>query len=73
MINPLLEISWEDVRLLSVEGSEISITLKNETKRIKFETAKHLNDAFGEWCSTGKGQTFRDSALANARSTFPNL
>ena len=72
-MNPLLEISWEDVRLLSVEGSEIAVTLKDETKRIKFETAKHLNDAFGEWCSAGQGQSFRDSALANPRSTFPNF
>lgn len=56
MGNRLLEISWDDVRLLSVEGNEIIVTLKDETRRITFTSAKELNDAFGEWCNAGNGK-----------------
>lgn len=56
MVNRLLEIPWDDVRLLSVEGNEIVVTLKDETRRITFTTAKELNDAFGEWCNVGSGK-----------------
>ena len=56
MDNVLREIPWEDVRLLSVEGNEIVVTLSTETRRIQFSSAKEMNDAFGEWCNLGKEQ-----------------
>ena len=63
MGNRLLEIAWEDVRLLSVEGNEIIVTLSDGTRRITFDSAKELNDAFGEWCNAGNGKQ-RESLLA---------
>jgi hypothetical protein len=73
MRNPLLEFSWEDVRLLSVEGTEIVLTMNDETRRVKFSSAKELNDAFGEWCNAGKGQAFKDRSLAQLNATVPKL
>jgi hypothetical protein len=64
MRNRLLEISWEDVRLLSVEGNEIVITLSDGIRRLRFDSAKELNDAFGEWCHQGKEQRFSKAVLA---------
>lgn len=71
-MNPLLSIKWDDVRMFSMDGSEVHVMVKEQLQTFTFKNKAEMDAALKEWFDREIKPPFRQSDVQREPQQGPS-